>query len=247
MIDGEDKYHIAEKQRRLFRMMKDFHQFCIQHNIKYSIIGGTLLGAIRENGFIPWDDDVDVLLDRDNFNKLSKSSDYLQDYYLKELLWVYKIIDKTTYDREGIQDNTPVLDIFIADRVPAGRLYKAVKLLGLKTLQGMMKMKTSNRKDISFVYKIALSVTSVLGKWISTCKKQEMYTALSMWGNKDNKQPLMICNDIFQSLGCEYEPTLMDEYIIENFEDAQFMAIKEWDNYLAEQYGDYMKPMRIEH
>ena len=245
MIDINDKYNVAEKQRILLSMMVDFHSFCVKHNIVYSIIGGTLLGAIRDKGFVPWDDDIDILLDRQNFEKLRKASDKLGKYYLREVLWVYKIVDKESYETNGIQEDTPVLDIFIADRVPSGK--KMIKVLGLKILQGMMKTKTNTKKDFSKTYRIALAVTGGLGKMFSTERKQKMYTNLSIWGNKETDQPLMICNDIFQSLDCEYDSKLMDEYSTVKFEDVELIAIKNWDNYLKEQYGDYMTPVRTEH
>lgn len=52
-----------------------FDKVCREHNIKYSLNGGTLLGAIRHKGFIPWDDDVDVMLLRDENEKLLKIMD----------------------------------------------------------------------------------------------------------------------------------------------------------------------------
>ena len=247
MIDKNDKYKVAEKQRDLLSMMIDFHEFCANHNISYSIIGGTLLGAIREKGFIPWDDDIDILMNRRNFEILKHVATDMDHYALEEVLWVYKIVAKDLYDQQGIDDNTPVLDIFIADRVPAKKLKKRVKIFALKTLQGMMKTKTNTKKQFSFPYRIALFITSVLGKLISTKQKQKMYSSVSKWGNKEQDQPLMICNDIFQSLTCEYDPRLMDEYTMIGFEDTQLMSIRKWDNYLTEQYGDYMKPVRTEH
>lgn len=53
-----------------FDLLKIFHSFCVQNNIKYFLAYGTLLGAIRYKGFIPWDDDVDVLVPREDYNKL---------------------------------------------------------------------------------------------------------------------------------------------------------------------------------
>lgn len=247
MIDINDQYGVAEKQRVLLSMAKDFHSFCVKNNICYSVIGGTLLGAIREQGFIPWDDDIDILMDRRNFELLMKASQGWEQYVIDEPLWVYKVVDKATFQHQGIEDDTPVLDIFIVDRVPAGKVGKKIKILGLKFLQGMMKTKLNEKKDFSLAYRLALVVTRIAGKPFSIKRKQQMYTRLSIWGNKNINQPFMICNDIFQSLDCEYDTKLMDGYSMINFEDTKLMRTNKWDDYLREQYGDYMKPVRTQH
>jgi lipopolysaccharide cholinephosphotransferase len=61
---------MTELQSRLLEMLKWFHSFCMENNIKYYALGGTALGAIRHNGFIPWDDDIDVGMPREEYNKL---------------------------------------------------------------------------------------------------------------------------------------------------------------------------------
>ncbi len=53
-------------------ILKDVHEFCIAHDIKYSLAYGTLIGAIRHKGFIPWDDDIDIVMPRPDFERFFK-------------------------------------------------------------------------------------------------------------------------------------------------------------------------------
>ena len=51
---------LTELQEKLLAMLKWFHSFCVENGLRYYLIYGTMLGAVRHQGFIPWDDDVDV-------------------------------------------------------------------------------------------------------------------------------------------------------------------------------------------
>ena len=59
-----------EIKKELCSMMKTLDMYLDNHNIKYSIMAGTLLGAVRHQGFIPWDDDIDIAIFRDDYDKL---------------------------------------------------------------------------------------------------------------------------------------------------------------------------------
>ena len=63
---------MTDMQTKLIEMLEWLHSFCVENNIKYYAIGGTLLGAVRHNGFIPWDDDIDIGMPRNEYNRFIK-------------------------------------------------------------------------------------------------------------------------------------------------------------------------------
>ncbi len=64
--------HLTPLQQELLNMLKWFDKFCRDNDLKYFSVGGTLLGAIRHNGFIPWDDDIDVAMPRPDYDRLAE-------------------------------------------------------------------------------------------------------------------------------------------------------------------------------
>lgn len=94
VIKDNDKYHTHEVQSTLLEMMKDVHAFCESNKIEYSLCGGTLLGAIRHNGYIPWDDDIDIMMERPHYENFLKEFKGLGNLVLKRELWVWRIQKK---------------------------------------------------------------------------------------------------------------------------------------------------------
>ena len=149
---------LKKLQDKLLVALSAFDRICTDAGCQYSLMCGTLLGAIRHQGFIPWDDDVDVVMFRDEYNKFRNycMSQNLSDgvYLDEEDTWVPRIrID---------QDKKVFVDIFILDNVAPKPYAHRITLLKLKILQGMMK------KDIAYgrytlVNKVRIFITHVLG------------------------------------------------------------------------------------
>lgn len=78
---------LQDVQRVSYKILKDIHQFCLKENIRYTLQGGTLLGAVRHKGFIPWDDDVDIAMPRPDYERfiLTYKSDKGYRLFSREL------------------------------------------------------------------------------------------------------------------------------------------------------------------
>ena len=71
-----------KKAHQLYKIMYDFDNFCREHNLQYWVEGGTLMGALRHGGIIPWDDDVDVQMLMDDYRRLKKMKKELKQHNL---------------------------------------------------------------------------------------------------------------------------------------------------------------------
>ena len=73
---------LTEVQQACLDILKDIHNFCQQNGIKYTLQGGTLLGAIRHKGFIPWDDDIDIAMPREDYDRFIRTYTSKKGYKL---------------------------------------------------------------------------------------------------------------------------------------------------------------------
>lgn len=244
MISTEERNRLSfdsirDLQLYLLPIMEDIDNFCRQNQIKYSLCGGSLLGSIRHKGFIPWDDDLDLMFDRENYEKFIQIAK-------KSLPDKYEIVGDTWIKRIKRKDNPNdefqegFVDLFVMDTIPDNRIVSMFKNIILKTLQGMLKARFEPEK-YSLINKIEIKATHALGKLFSVKSKQKMYESVSKWGNKNSKR-VNIYNSMFNQIGkFSYTANIMDSIIDVQFENITVCGISDFNQYLTVAYGDYMK------
>ena len=232
-----DLYGTTELQEGLLQLLKEFDDFCGEHEIRYSLGSGSLLGAIRHNGFIPWDDDVDVIMSRGEYSKLMSLWNNTDRCNMNRRLWVNRI----QRVRDGVPDPALFIDLFVLDNCPSSKITKTLKALLIRLLQGMMHEELE-LSDKSFFQKALLIGTWLFGRLFTDRFKYQLYDRISQWKNGSACSEINCYNDLFSLVVVSYDADLFDSIIQHVFETLQLPIIEKWDHYLTRQYGDYMTP-----
>ena len=247
-------------QDKILSILKEFISICKDNNLTYYALGGTLLGAVRHKGFIPWDDDIDIGMPREDYEKFKKiASNALSDNYkfLSEDTSNYKkafsvIRDDSTkiimnYSNEE-QEESLWIDIFPLDGMPSNPLKKKYHsyrylytrmMVQLSQFKSLVNQKKENRPwfekviiRIANVVKIekVVSFSWAQKKYLQTIKKYSFNEGFA--GNYTGAYKLreIVPSDYFG------QPVLLQ------FEDLKLSCPHKFREYLTAIYGaDYMQ------
>ncbi|MDP9229135.1 MAG: LicD family protein [Bacteroidota bacterium] len=230
----KDESPLRQCQLVMLRMLKIFDYLCMKHDIKYFLTGGSLLGAVRHQGFIPWDDDLDVGMTRDNYEKFSKyavpelpediffQNQHTDIYYrktsnvdarLRDKYSSYKHPQKIKRSHQGL-----MLDIFVYDRAFFPHNFFVITLN--KTLNILLKSNQRRARVLKWI-----------SKWVPI--------------------PMVYSSNYLQHYGELKLGTYIKEkeyctLIRTKFEDMEALIPQSYDSYLKRQYGDYMQLPPVE-
>ena len=247
-----------ERQACSFKLLKCFDSFCCSHSIRYSLSGGSLLGAIRHNGFIPWDDDIDVELPRPDYNRFIREFCDAGGQYQcfapelgNSMITYARLCDmKETvsipYCPWCREDTGIYIDVFPVDALPDD--YIEYEILASKLHHLVFDVLYQSRGA-------TMRISNDLGfkRIIKTIGKRLLY------GRNDVDRLVRSIVDILESRdystakyagqiaypmywkGKFLEKDVFESYTRVKFENSVFFAVSQFDRMLTALYGDYMK------
>ncbi len=228
-----------------------FHQVCCDNHLVYSLSYGTLLGAVRHKGFIPWDDDVDVMMPRKDYEKLiqiwdecapkdytietEKSSDEYNNNFSK-IRKAHTTFLQSDKDRERDIQKGIFIDVFPMDRRARGPLFGRLQYLEFAlNLLFNRGYPSGSSGAVGFIEKVLLGVVP-----------KRCYRKLSIWFGEIsrvwNSDPLLkiVSASTISDTNKLYDKDLFENCTLIEFQGRHYYAIKDTDSFLRICYGDYM-------
>lgn len=238
---------LKEMQMHMLHMLKEVDALFKANNIFYVLVGGSVLGAVRHNGFIPWDDDVDICILRKDCEKaeqlLSNMTDYLYEPIEKHIIPDGPAGHLHLVNKKYKLENSPTLDFFTLDKVPAETDVKRTRKFMFNANVHHLCVYRRPPKNRGIKNKIILGtflfftpnfILNILQK--NTLKKML---------NADVGDSDWLGN-VFQGQKEFFPSEIYTDIIIHKFEDAEFPIPRQYDIYLKKLYGNYMELPPVE-
>ena len=256
MVQGYDEYIITLGELRAIQLVElellcEVDRICRKNGITYRIVAGTLLGAVRHGGFIPWDDDADVAFLREEYERfrsaceteLDTSRFYFQDHRnTPGYRWGYgKLRRKDTQFVRLNQEHMPYeqgifIDIFPYDYVPDNKFSRQIHcfkcFLYRKTFWSPIGQKS------------AKGVGKLIYKLLSKIPTHSLYRCYERFIERSNKRKsnwIRILTFPTPTRDHGYKRIWADATSEYHFEGVSFYGPKDYDEYMTFKYGDYME------
>ena len=243
---------LLQLQKTQLEILKVFDSICRKNHLRYSLYAGTLLGAVRHKDFIPWDDDLDVCMLREDYDRFLKlwpdagaegyilqnkenSPDFSQSFSK-----IRK--DHTTFLQEadvGKQYHKGIfIDVFPIDRIPNGRISRLKFTWDCLRYQLLMREFVPPKANpaVRLVSSAVLALTPKKKRAVARKKIEKQLERINCNGTLS-----VVFVETFGTMRTVYPAELANHYIELPFGKESFLCFANWETYLRIKYGDYMQ------
>ncbi len=256
-------YEVSAQMKRIWAMELDmvekFVAVCREHNMEYMIMGGTLLGAVRHKGFIPWDNDIDILMPRKDFNKLLeigpeafKSPLFFQTPVTEDSRFFSTYVkirngNGTAATREEFESGINCgmfIDIFCLDEIQDSPWLRKLYYRRLNEISKMQRFALGKTLQGGIANRIKHSLQRFVYRFVYHCP--DTAALFDIYQKAAGKYAGKHCRQVAHQAFGYWENFIWnkkdwDDRIQLDFEDLKLDAPKGYDAILKHQYGDYMK------
>lgn len=256
MLDYSNEISIEELKVLQMDILDAVHRFCEANHLRYSLACGSMLGAARHQGYIPWDDDIDIYLLREDYEKMIELfPDLLEGRYKfctleRDSMWGLpfgKVCDNLTMLKESINHIYELgvnIDVFPIDKVPENETEwekfdkfrrKFYEIYALRIAEpkffNFHNGKSFSRNIIATITKIILSCFSV--RFFAKC-----FQKIAKHYDDTNSNKVFECVQGFFQKN-PFPKSLFDNRVLMPFEDRKYMCFADYDLYLTNGFGDW--------
>lgn len=245
------EFQLKKIQETELEILNVVHEFCKENKIQYSLTYGTLIGAVRHQGFIPWDDDIDLMMMRDQYDKFIRlwRNNPPKGYFLQNDITdpsygnnFLKIRKKGTAfiqseKEKNVKYHTGIfIDIFPVDRVAPEGIARKTQYFACLINMLLTRNHPSEKKGLNLlVERIILGLPYKCKAYL----KEKTYNYKIKW-NKRRNLPLF-WNGTVYGAHTYFIPDLFDNMTNVSFEGKEFLAYKKYDRFLKDYFGNYME------
>ena len=258
-----EHYDMSKVHAASLKILKEIDRICRKYKIRYALDAGTLIGAVRHKGFIPWDDDADVVFLRSQYEAFVKVAGrelpdtmelLLPDSY-RDGRAFFDFTPRIIYKNSRCHQDSPEMnfyggklnhiwvDLFILDKLPASPAGAAATRFVHKAIYGlaMGHRPGLDFKKYSLIHKIFVGGLAGVGRFIPLRLISAMQRAAALKDRRSRGTRRYYSNYQPDYLYVTLEGSWCEAVEDAAFEDAQLMIPKGWHEVLTEVYGDYMQ------